>query len=47
MRELFEEYGDVILQVIGAIVALAIPFDMIRPNGVLHQLIVELVNNAI
>lgn len=46
MKAIFEEYGDVILQILGGLAILAVIFDLIRSNGVLHELFVLLAESA-
>lgn len=46
MRHLFEEYGDLIIQAIGGVGAIALIVDMINPTGTLHGLIVKILEKA-
>lgn len=46
MKMIFEEYGDVILQILGGIAIVAIIIDLLRSNGVLHELFVKLIESA-
>ena len=46
MKLIFEEYGDVILQVIGGVAVLAIIVDLLRPGGLLNELFARLVSGA-
>ena len=46
MRHIFEEYGDVIMQVIGGIGVLALLADLIFDGGTLHTIIVEYLKSA-
>lgn len=46
MKMIFEEYGDVILQILGGAAILAVVIDLIRSNGILHELIVTLIEGA-
>lgn len=46
MKTIFEEYGDVILQVLGGIAVVVIIIDLFRSNGVLRELFVKLIENA-
>ena len=46
MRHLFEEYGDAILQGLGGLGVLLLMYDLIRTNGYLHNLIVQVIEKA-
>ncbi len=46
MKIIFEEYGSVILQIIGGIAVLAILFDLIHPSGSLHEIVSHLADSA-
>lgn len=46
MKMIFEEYGDAIIQALGGIGILALLIDLIRADGVLHNLIVQILDNA-
>ena len=46
MKTIFEEYGDFILQFLGGIAVIALIVDLIRTDGLLHQLLVQLVESA-
>lgn len=46
MKMIFEEYGDVILQLLGGLAVLAMIFDLIRGDGLLHELFVKLIESA-
>ena len=47
MRHIFEEYGDVIMQIIGGAGVLALLVDLIRPEGTLHAIIVRILESAV
>lgn len=46
MKHIFEEYGDTVIQIIGGIGVITILVDLIRSDGLLHGLIVRLLENA-
>ena len=46
MKQIFEEYGDIVLSIIGGLGVLAIIFDLLHPSGLLHELIVRLAESA-
>ncbi len=46
MRVIFEEYGSVILQIIGGLVILLILLDMLHPGGNLNELISNLAESG-
>lgn len=46
MRIIFEEYGDTILQVLGAIGIIGLLIDLISDGGALHGLIVQFLESA-
>lgn len=46
MRHIFEEYGDVILQLLGGVGILAILVDLLRSDGLLHGLVVKVIEAA-
>ena len=46
MKIIFEEYGSVILQIIGGLVVLLILLDMLHPGGNLNELIKNLAESA-
>lgn len=46
MKIIFEEYGSVLLQIIGGFIVLLILLDMLHPNGNLHELIQNLADSA-
>ena len=46
MKLIFEEYGDLILQVLGGVAVLAIIIDLLRDGGLLNELFVRLVSGA-
>ncbi len=46
MKIIFEEYGDLILQLIAATGIIAMVIDIIRVDGFLHELFVKLAESA-
>lgn len=46
MKVIIEEYGSTVLQIIGGVAVLGLIIDLLRPNGSLHELIVQLVSSA-
>lgn len=46
MRHIFEEYGDVILQIVGGIGILGLLADLLRADGRLHAIIVQILKSA-
>lgn len=46
MKHIFEEYGDTILQIIGAVLILGVILDLLNPSGALRELIVFLADSA-
>ena len=46
MRHIFEEYGDAIIQALGGIGVIALLIDLIRTDGLLHNLIVRILESA-
>lgn len=46
MKMIFEEYGDLILQILGGLAMVAIIIDLFRSNGVLRELFVKLIESA-
>ncbi len=46
MKIIFEEYGSVLLQIIGGFIVLLILFDMIHPGGNLNEIIRNFADSA-
>ena len=46
MKLIFEEYGDLILQILGGVSVLAIIIDLLRDGGLLNELVARLVSGA-
>ena len=46
MRHIFEEYGDVILQLLGGVGIIAILIDLLHSDGFLHGLVAQVIESA-
>ena len=47
MKHIFDEYGDFILQIIGGMGMVGLVIEMIRPGGLLRELVMALANSAV
>lgn len=46
MRHIFEEYGDVIIQIIGGVGILALLYELLSSDGSLRAIIVDFLESA-
>lgn len=46
MKAILEEYGDLILQILGGSAVLLLIIDLMRSNGILRELLVKLIESA-
>lgn len=46
MKAIFDEYGDVILQVLGGLAVVGMLVGFLLPNGELHELIVSILDSV-